>query len=236
MKKTHAPARRRPRDHLLRRDRRRRPRARSTPATCPRHRPRSEIRYDALLDEWVAIAVAPPGPHLPAADRRVPAVPVHATAGTTEIPAHDYDVVVFENRFPSFATTVADVAPDDGAQLCAGSPGCGRCEVVCFTSDHDSVVLPTVAGAGPHRRRGVGRPHHRALRAPARRAGVLLREPRRGDRRHARPSARPDLRLPVRHAAHARRCSRARERTASAPAATCSPTCWPPSRPTARGS
>jgi UDPglucose--hexose-1-phosphate uridylyltransferase len=41
----------------------------------------------------------------------------------TEIPSPDYDVVVFENRFPAFT----ERAPG----------GRGRCEVVCFTSDHD---------------------------------------------------------------------------------------------------
>ncbi|MCC3773227.1 galactose-1-phosphate uridylyltransferase, partial [Streptomyces sp. UNOC14_S4] len=38
----------------------------------------------------------------------------------TEIPAADYDVAVFENRFPSLAGDA------------------GRCEVVCFTPDHDA--------------------------------------------------------------------------------------------------
>ena len=40
---------------------------------------------------------------------------------------------------------------------------------------------------------------------PDRRAGVLLREPRRRDRRDPAPPARPDLRLPVRHPAHPQR-------------------------------
>ncbi len=38
----------------------------------------------------------------------------------SEVPDSSYDVVVFENRFPSLAGDS------------------GRCEVVCFTSDHDS--------------------------------------------------------------------------------------------------
>jgi UDPglucose--hexose-1-phosphate uridylyltransferase len=38
----------------------------------------------------------------------------------TEIPAASYDVVVFENRFPSLREPL------------------GRCEVVCFTSDHNA--------------------------------------------------------------------------------------------------
>ncbi|MER6996842.1 galactose-1-phosphate uridylyltransferase [Streptomyces sp. NPDC000410] len=79
----------------------------------------SEIRRDPLLGDAVAIAshrqdrtYHPPAgecPLCPSRDGRL-----------SEIPDSDYDVVVFENRFPSLA----------GAS--------GRCEVVCFTSDHDA--------------------------------------------------------------------------------------------------
>ncbi|MCL7380736.1 galactose-1-phosphate uridylyltransferase [Streptomyces sp. 35G-GA-8] len=79
----------------------------------------SEIRRDALLGDAVAIAshrqartYHPPAdacPLCPSRDGRL-----------SEIPEPDYDVAVFENRFPSLAGDS------------------GRCEVVCFTSDHDS--------------------------------------------------------------------------------------------------
>ena len=55
----------------------------------------------------------------------------------SEIPAEDYDVVVFENRFPSFATEPTAAAPWVNP-LFAQAPALGRCEVVCFTSDHDA--------------------------------------------------------------------------------------------------
>jgi UDPglucose--hexose-1-phosphate uridylyltransferase len=104
----------------------------------------SEIRYDAVLDEWVAIASHRQGrTHLPPSDE-CPLCPSTETR-KTEIPASAYDVVVFENRFPSFATSVAAVpesvvGPDasSDASLFSRKPGYGRCEVVCFTSDHDS--------------------------------------------------------------------------------------------------
>jgi UDPglucose--hexose-1-phosphate uridylyltransferase len=53
------------------------------------------------------------------------------------VPASDYDVVVFENRFPSLSTRV-EGRPSlrDGEPLFAERPGTGRCEVVCFTADH----------------------------------------------------------------------------------------------------
>ena len=102
----------------------------------------SEIRYDASLDEWVAVASHRQGrTHLPPADE-CPLCP--STEGRhTEVPAGDYDVVVFENRFPSFAMGSVPLEPTAPAsqgqeELFARRPGVGRCEVICFTSDHDS--------------------------------------------------------------------------------------------------
>jgi UDPglucose--hexose-1-phosphate uridylyltransferase len=104
----------------------------------------SEIRYDAALDEWVAIAShRQTRTHLPPTTE-CPLCP-SSPQRQTEVPAEDYDVVVFENRFPSFATRldgavdgVAPVAVED--EIFARGPGVGRCEVVCFTSDHDTPI------------------------------------------------------------------------------------------------
>ncbi|RBY77446.1 galactose-1-phosphate uridylyltransferase [Blastococcus sp. TF02-09] len=99
---------------------------------------RSQLRWDALLGEWVVIAshrqsrtFLPPADQCPLCPSR-PGRP-------TEIPDADYQVVAFENRFPSLATGVEqDVPPTAaGAPLTRLRPGFGRCEVVVFTSDHD---------------------------------------------------------------------------------------------------
>ncbi|GAA2219735.1 galactose-1-phosphate uridylyltransferase [Streptomyces nogalater] len=79
----------------------------------------SEIRRDPLLGDGVAIASHRQGrTYHPPADE----CPLCPTRGDrlSEIPDSSYDVVVFENRFPSLAGDS------------------GRCEVVCFTSDHDA--------------------------------------------------------------------------------------------------
>jgi UDPglucose--hexose-1-phosphate uridylyltransferase len=97
--------------------------------------PPSELRYDAVLDEWVAIAAHRQArTHLPPTDQcpLCPSTPERAT----EVPAHDYDVVVFENRFPSFSHRPAQVDPPALPGLSRTRPGQGRCEVVCFTSAH----------------------------------------------------------------------------------------------------
>ena len=77
----------------------------------------SEIRRDPLTGEQVALAVhRQTRTYKPPADL-CPLCP-SAPGRPTEVPEPDYDVVVFENRFPSFS----------GDQ--------GRCEVMCFTADH----------------------------------------------------------------------------------------------------
>ncbi|MFE1768406.1 galactose-1-phosphate uridylyltransferase [Streptomyces angustmyceticus] len=79
----------------------------------------SEIRHDRLLGDDVAIASHRQArTYHPPADE-CPLCPSRA-GRRSEIPAADYDVAVFENRFPSLAGDS------------------GRCEVVCFTSDHDA--------------------------------------------------------------------------------------------------
>jgi UDPglucose--hexose-1-phosphate uridylyltransferase len=90
----------------------------------------SEIRRDQLLGDTVAIASHRQGrTYHPPADQ-CPLCPSRE-GRLSEIPAPDYEVVVFENRFPSMT----------GDQ--------GRCEVVCFTSDHDA----SFAGLSPARAR-----------------------------------------------------------------------------------
>nr|WP_206439991.1 galactose-1-phosphate uridylyltransferase [Streptomyces scabichelini] len=79
----------------------------------------SEVRRDPLLGDSVAIASHRQGRtyHPPA--NECPLCPSEGDR-LSEIPESSYDVAVFENRFPSLAGDS------------------GRCEVVCFTSDHDA--------------------------------------------------------------------------------------------------
>jgi len=98
--------------------------------------PRPEMRWDPLTGEWVAIAAHRQNrTYKPPADL-CPLCP--SSAGRpTEIPETDYDVVVFENQFPSFSSGVpntASIVP--GMPMVSLVPAGGRCEVVCFTSDH----------------------------------------------------------------------------------------------------
>ncbi|WP_433828426.1 galactose-1-phosphate uridylyltransferase [Actinoplanes sp. CA-015351] len=99
--------------------------------------PASQLRYDPLVNEWIAIAAhRNTRTFLPPSDA-CPLCPTNEHFAS-EIPAPSYDVAVFENQFPSFSDRIS---PDEITQLTdlvPVKPGLGRCEVVCFTSDHNS--------------------------------------------------------------------------------------------------
>jgi UDPglucose--hexose-1-phosphate uridylyltransferase len=98
----------------------------------------SETRFDPLLGEWVVFAShRQTRTFLPPADLcpLCPSTPQRAT----EIPESDYQVAVFENRFPSLSAAAPSVdAAVTSSPLTPLRAGFGRCEVVCFTSVHDS--------------------------------------------------------------------------------------------------
>ncbi|GLP71570.1 MULTISPECIES: galactose-1-phosphate uridylyltransferase [unclassified Streptomyces] len=79
----------------------------------------SEVRRDPLLGDSVAIASHRQGRTYHPPKDECPLCPSQGDR-LSEIPDSSYDVVVFENRFPSLAGDS------------------GRCEVVCFTSDHNA--------------------------------------------------------------------------------------------------
>jgi UDPglucose--hexose-1-phosphate uridylyltransferase len=92
------------------------------------------LRRDPLLDEWVSVAAARlDRTFLPSAVD-CPLCPSR-DGNLTEVPSDDYDVVVFENRFPSFTGLPTEWGQTGVFQE---HSAWGRCEVVCFTPDHDS--------------------------------------------------------------------------------------------------
>ena len=153
---------------------------------------------------------APADQDVPAAHRQMPAVPVH-----TGLLHRDPGAGLRRGglREPVPVVQRPDQARRDrrGHRAGAGPPGVGRCEVVCFTSDHNSSfgALPPARVRTVHRR--AGRPDHRDEFADRRGPGLPVRESRHRDRRDTEPPARPDLRLPDGSAADAGHAGRGRE-------------------------
>ena len=96
-----------------------------------------QMRQDPLSGAWIAMATHRlDRTYMPPTDE-CPLCPTGRGTEPSEVPADDYDVVVFENRFPSYSTRIAD--PSEGRDGVWGhAPALGRCEVVCFTSDHNA--------------------------------------------------------------------------------------------------
>jgi UDPglucose--hexose-1-phosphate uridylyltransferase len=115
----------------------------TTPVPDRRHLPdrtntQSELRFDQVTGEWVMVAAQrQQRTYKPPADQ-CPLCP-GPSGLTSEVPAPDYDVVVFENRFASLSG--ADRSPfrldATSTESFVPQPGHGRCEVICFSSDHD---------------------------------------------------------------------------------------------------
>lgn len=89
------------------------------------------LRWHPLRGEWVTYAsyrqgrtFMPPPEYNPLAVTRDPANP-------TELPQGDYDIAVFDNRFPSLIPSAHD-AP---SSIVDTLPATGKCEVVVFTQD-----------------------------------------------------------------------------------------------------
>ncbi|CAA9279505.1 MAG: Galactose-1-phosphate uridylyltransferase, partial [uncultured Corynebacteriales bacterium] len=150
--------------------------------------------------------LAPAGPHVPAAGERVPARPVPGRAAHRD-PGRRLRGRRLREPVP-VAVDRGRARPGprrDRRRRRAVHPAARRGPVRGGLLHQRPLgrVLLAVAGPGRDGARRLDRPDPRAERAARRGAGVRLREPRRGDRRHPLPPARADLRLPVRAAADA---------------------------------
>jgi galactose-1-phosphate uridylyltransferase (family 1) len=96
----------------------------------------AEMRYDPLTGEWVALAAyRNDRTFMPPADQD-PLAPTVPGGFPTEIAESSYDVVVFENRFPSFSPRASGPSGlVDGDPLWPVRPSFGRTEVICFSSE-----------------------------------------------------------------------------------------------------
>ncbi len=99
----------------------------------------SELRWNALLGQWVATAThRNTRTFLPPAEF-CPLCPTEPDGFETEVPAATYDIVVFENRFPSLSTPPPEPALETFGHFVV-APALGTCEVVLYTPRHDATL------------------------------------------------------------------------------------------------
>ena len=99
----------------------------------------SELRYNPLLGEWLATAThRQDRTFLPPKDY-CPLCPTKPGMHPTEVPEPDYDLVAFENRFPSLRKDPPEPAIEND-DLYEVEPGRGICEVVLYSSNHNTTL------------------------------------------------------------------------------------------------
>ena len=99
----------------------------------------SELRWHPLLGEWVITAThRQDRTFLPPPDY-CPLCPTKPGAFPTEIPAEDYELVVFENKFPSLQHPPPEEAIGETG-LYKVRPADGICEVVLYSPKHDGTL------------------------------------------------------------------------------------------------
>ena len=92
----------------------------------------AHLRWHPLRQEWVIYAAhRQDRTYMPGRDSN-PLAQSEDPNRPTELPVGDYDVAVFENRFPSLV--LHPEQPDSVAGV-ASKPAVGRCEVIVFSAD-----------------------------------------------------------------------------------------------------
>jgi len=95
----------------------------------------SELRFHPFLRQWVITATHRQDRTFLPPEDYCPLCPTAPGGFPTEIPFSDYDIVVFENKFPSlFSPPTKPVLA--GTQTCPVLPSAGVCEVICYSSNH----------------------------------------------------------------------------------------------------
>lgn len=103
----------------------------------------SELRWNPVLEEWVITATHrqgrtffPPPDYCPLCPTRPDSL------APTEVPVPDYDLVAFENRFPSLRPDPPEPAINvpEGEGLYAVRPAQGVCEVILYCAEHDGTL------------------------------------------------------------------------------------------------
>lgn len=105
----------------------------------------SELRWHPFLEEWVITATHRQNrTFLPPADY-CPLCPTEPGGFPTEVPRSHYDIVVFENKFPS----LQQQPPQPSVEATSVSPVAlakGICEVVLYSPEHNGTLVSMPLG------------------------------------------------------------------------------------------
>ena len=90
-----------------------------------------ELRHNPITDEWILVSSDRQERPVQPAKNTCPLCP-----GGVEF-ERDYDLAVFDNRFPSLKSDAPNVT-QSVEKVFENAPSFGKCEVIMYTSDHNS--------------------------------------------------------------------------------------------------
>ena len=99
----------------------------------------SELRWHPFLEQWVITATHRQDRTFLPPEDYCPLCPTRPGGFPTEVPNDDYDIVVFENRFPSLQPSPPPPAVA-GTALSPVEPAAGICEVVLYSPSHHETL------------------------------------------------------------------------------------------------
>jgi UDPglucose--hexose-1-phosphate uridylyltransferase len=99
----------------------------------------SELRWHPFLEQWVATAAHRQDRTFFPPEGYCPLCPSKPGRFPTEVPSETYDVVVFENKFPSLQS-VPPAPSVNGTAVSPVLPAHGRCEVVVYSPQHQGTM------------------------------------------------------------------------------------------------
>ena len=98
-----------------------------------------ELRWNPILKKWVIVATHRQNRTYKPPKDYCPLCPTKKGGLSTEVPAEDYDIVVFENKFPSLKEELPRIT-GTGSKFFKYGKAQGICEVILFTSDHNGIM------------------------------------------------------------------------------------------------
>ena len=110
-----------------------------TPPQAAEGVPAPQMRWNPVLRQWGVVASHRQERTFLPAEERCPFCPTRDPQRPTEIPAPDFDIVAFENRFPSFVSSPSLLEKTED-ELYRARSARGVCEVVVYTPDHHASV------------------------------------------------------------------------------------------------
>jgi UDPglucose--hexose-1-phosphate uridylyltransferase len=99
----------------------------------------SELRWHPLLEQWVITATHRQERTFFPPDGYCPLCPTQEGGFPTEVPSSDYELVVFENKFPSLQRKPPEPAVK-GTDLYKIRPASGVCEVILYSPQHEGTL------------------------------------------------------------------------------------------------